>query len=61
MTQPNAKDYIGSVRIPLRELMLNEELADDFPIYDENKVETGRLVVRLTCRDFIPYPYELSE
>jgi len=36
ITQPNAKDYIGSVRVPLRELMINEEFADNFPIKDEN-------------------------
>ena len=26
LSQPNANDYIGSVRIPLRELMLHEEI-----------------------------------
>lgn len=61
MTQPNAKDYIGSVRIPLREVMLNEELSDNFPIYDDNRVETGRVEIKLTCKDFTPYPYELNE
>src|SRR4051812_39250476 len=61
ITQPNAKDYIGSVRIPLREVMLNEEVADNFPIYDDNRVETGRMEVKLTCKDFSPYPYELNE
>eukprot|EP00347_Sterkiella_histriomuscorum_P001912 403370193 len=61
MTQPNAKDYIGSVRIPLRELMLNEHLEDNFPIYDDNRVETGRVEVKMVCKDFTPYPYELNE
>ena len=61
ISQPNAKDYIGSVRIPLRELMLNEEISDNFPVFDDNRVETGRMEVKLTCKDFSPYPYEINE
>ena len=52
-----AKDYIGSVRIPLREVMINEELADNFPVKDENGHEVGRMEVKLACKDYSPYPY----
>jgi hypothetical protein len=61
LSQHNAKDYIGSVRVPLRELMINEEFADNFPVRDENGVETGRMEVRLSCKDYVPYPYEVDD
>ena len=51
-------DYIGSVRIPLRELMIHEEFADNFPVKDESGQETGRIEVRLSCKDYSPYPYD---
>ena len=51
-------DYIGTVRIPLRELMMNEEFADNFPVKDENGQEAGRMEVKLSCKDYTPYPYE---
>lgn len=41
--------------------MIHEELADNFPVYDSNRVETGRVEVKLTCKDFTPYPYEMND
>lgn len=52
------RDYVGSVRIPMRELMMNEAIADNFPVKDEFGNEMGRMEVKLTCKDYNPYPYE---
>lgn len=48
-------DYIGSVRIPLREVLMNEELADNFPVKDAMGRETGRMEIKLTCKDYNAY------
>jgi hypothetical protein len=45
-------DYIGSVRIPLRELIMHDEIADNFPIVDDKGHENGRMEVKLNCKDF---------
>ena len=37
--------------------MINEELADNFPVKDENGHEIGRMEVKLACKDYSPYPY----
>ena len=51
-----ASDYIGSVRIPLKALNVTsnllEELTDAFPVRDANGVETGRLEVKVGCREY---------
>jgi hypothetical protein len=52
-----ARDYIGCVRVPLKSLLQAsagsgaEEIADDFPVKDENGMETGRMVLKISCRD----------
>lgn len=51
------KDYIGSVRIALKELMIQEEFADNLPVRDELGQESGRMEVRVSCKDHSPYPY----
>jgi hypothetical protein len=51
------KDYIGSARIPLRELMMSEEFADCLPVKDEYGNDAGSMEVRLSCKDYSPYPY----
>ena len=38
--------------------MIHEEFADNFPVKDENGQETGRIEVRLSCKDYSPYPYD---
>ena len=51
-----ASDYIGSVRIPLKALNITsnllEELVDAFPVRDASGAETGRLEVKVSCRDY---------
>lgn len=37
--------------------MINEEFADNIPIKDAMGNETGRMEVRLSCKDYSPYPY----
>jgi hypothetical protein len=51
-----ASDYIGSVRIPLKGLSITstmvEEIVDAFPVRDASGAETGRLEVKVSCRDY---------
>ena len=51
-----ASDYIGSARIPLKDLNVTsnliEEIADNFPVRDATGAETGRLEVKVSCRDY---------
>ena len=42
-------DYIGSARIPLREILTNEVVADTFPVKDEVGRENGRVDIKITC------------
>ena len=48
-------DYIGSARIPLRDILLNEVVADSFPVKDEIGRENGRIDLRITCKDYSSY------
>jgi len=55
-----AKDFLGRVRIPLKDLLIgggtsNEEIADCFPVRDEQGNETGHMEVRLSCKDMQLY------
>lgn len=49
------KDYIGSVRIPLTSFNVSGseslEIADNFPVRDSGGNETGRMEVKVSCRD----------
>lgn len=51
MTQEGARDYIGSARIPLQNLLTRGELVGDIDIRDEHSGITGRVNVRLTLHD----------
>lgn len=56
----DAKDYIGSVRIPLRQLLTlgnasGAEIADCFPVKDSHGIDTGRMEVRIAIRDSTVY------
>lgn len=51
MTQQGARDYIGSARIPLKELLARGELAGEVEIRDEHAGITGRVNVRLALHD----------
>ncbi|CDW86689.1 protein fantom [Stylonychia lemnae] len=57
----NQNDYIGSVRIPLNQLLVNEEFEDTLGLVDTENNETGKVQIRISCKDFTPYPYELNE
>ncbi len=52
-----ASDYIGSARIPLKALNVTsnklEEITDNFPIRDASGAETGRIEVKVSCRDYL--------
>lgn len=48
MTVAGMRDYIGSVRIPLRKLMITGSIADTFAVVDENRRKTGELNVKIT-------------
>lgn len=54
ISKSDARDYIGSARISLKELLLRdrEEITDFFPVKDENGNENGRMEVRVTCKDY---------
>lgn len=52
--RPEAKDFIGRVRIPMKDLLSND-MADCFPVRDENGGEAGHMEVRITCKDMDLY------
>ena len=41
-------DYIGSVRIPLKEMLQNENFAAIFPVLNHRNKEMGRVEIQLT-------------
>ena len=45
------RDYIGSVRIPLREVLLKGCLQGEFSVYDENRRLTGQLHLAIEMMD----------
>lgn len=45
-------DYIGCVRIPLKELLLNDEVTDNYAVLDEKGHENGRMEVVLHCSEY---------
>lgn len=45
------KDYIGSARIPLSELLVKKQLQAEFPITDQLQKQAGRVGVRLAIHD----------
>ena len=47
MTQEGARDYIGSARIPLRELRVRKDMQQEVQICDEYSGITGRVQVRV--------------
>ncbi len=40
--------------------MIAEEFADNFPIRDEGGTETGRMEIKLSCKDYVANPYGLE-
>ena len=51
MTILGQRDYIGSARIPLREVLLKGSITGDFNVYDENRRMTGQLSVAVEMSD----------
>lgn len=52
-TDANLRDYIGSVRIPLRDLLVKGALAGVFPVQDESRNACGYLNVKISIHDVI--------
>lgn len=51
MTMPENRDYIGSVRIPLKEAVTKGLVHGTFALMDENRTQTGDLEVRIQMCD----------
>ena len=51
MAAAGARDYIGSARIPLKNLMSQGSLEGDVEIRDEHSGITGKVKVRMTIQD----------
>ena len=44
------RDYIGSARIPLKLVLNQGEISNDFQLYDEHENPTGKVTVRVTMQ-----------
>jgi hypothetical protein len=58
ITRPEAKDFIGRVRIPLHVVFVgggtgNDEYSESVAVLDEEGRTKGHLDVKLTCKDMI--------
>ena len=51
MHQDGARDYIGSARIPLKNLLTRGEISGDLEVRDEYGGITGKVNVRMTLHD----------
>jgi len=51
MTQGGSRDYIGSARIPLQNLLTKKELTGMVEIRDEHASVTGAVMVRMALHD----------
>jgi hypothetical protein len=51
VTNPNQRDYIGSVRIPLREVVIKGLVNGTFKVIDENRHKCGELQVSIAMYD----------
>ena len=51
MNQEGARDYIGSARIPLQNLLTRGEISGDLEVMDEYGGITGKVNVRMTLND----------
>jgi len=55
MTVSGMRDYIGSVRIPLREVIIKGAISGTFAVIDEQRRQTGDLNVKIVMRDSDSY------
>jgi len=58
LARPEAKDFIGRVRIPLHVVFIgagtgNDEFSESLAILDEEGRTRGHLEVKMTCKDMI--------
>lgn len=51
MTVSGMRDYIGSVRIPLREVIIKGVISGTFAVIDEQRRQTGDLTVKIVMKD----------
>jgi len=51
MTVSGMRDYIGSVRIPLREVIIKGAISGTFAVIDEQRRQTGDLTVKIVMKD----------
>jgi hypothetical protein len=51
MTVSGMRDYIGSVRIPLREVIIKGTISGTFAVIDEQRRQTGDLTVKIVMKD----------
>ena len=60
MRQQGSRDYIGSARIPLRELWQKNKIDSNipFPIKDEQDRECGQVKVRMAVHDAAKFTYD---
>lgn len=49
------RDYIGSVRVPLREVIIKGSVEGTFAVMDENRNQTGDLNVKISIYDLASY------
>jgi len=48
-SSPDANDYIGSARIPLKRLLTEEAFLGDVPIMNEKNIQNGQVNVQISC------------
>jgi len=51
ITVAGMRDYIGSVRIPLREVIIKGAISGTFAVIDEQRRQTGDLTVKIVMKD----------
>lgn len=61
VTLKNVRDYIGSARVPLVEVLHNKNLAQTFQIRDENNSEQGRVTVSIRIQNQAEYEHHLRD
>ena len=59
MTQAGMRDYIGSVKIPLSEVVTKGVVAGTYAVIDENRKQTGDLELRISMYDASSYDASL--
>lgn len=61
MTVSGMRDYIGSVRIPLREVIVKGAISGTFAVIDEQRRQAGDLTVKIVMKDAESYEDQLVD